>query len=57
MRKKSVRSALMFIPDAPGAGNQRRYKKRVWKSLSWIEKAKLVRIGRKIIAKAQMSAA
>jgi hypothetical protein len=56
MRKKSLKNALKFIPDAPYARSenisksQRKYKKRVWKSLSWLEKERLVRVGNKIIA-------
>jgi hypothetical protein len=55
MRKTALRNALKLIPDAPLKSDnmtksQRKYKKRVWKSLSRPEKVLLIRIGKKKIA-------
>jgi hypothetical protein len=60
MRKKALKNALKFIPDAPLKSDnmtksQRKYKKRVWKSLSTPEKNLLIKIGNKKIAEAQIS--
>jgi hypothetical protein len=62
MRKRAVKNALQFIPDARQVGSgdftgqQRKYKKRVWKSLSWKERERLVRVGNKILEKAKVAA-
>jgi hypothetical protein len=60
MRKKALKNALKLIPDAPLKSDnmtksQRKYKKRVWKSLSTPEKNLLIKIGNKKIAEAQIS--
>jgi len=63
MRKRALKNALMLIPDAPVSRSenitrsQRKYKKRLWKSLSRPEKEHLIKIGRKMIATLEKRAA